>query len=78
MTVEDGLDHTTTYTYNDRGEVLTETQPSGGGTTTYTYDLAGRLTSVDDPDDNITTYTYNRPTRSPPRKARRAAYDIHV
>ena len=41
------------------GEVLTETQPSGGGTTTYAYDLAGRLISLTDPDDNITTYTYN-------------------
>ena len=39
--------------------MLTETQPSGGGTTTYSYDLAGRLTSLTDPDDNITTYQYN-------------------
>ena len=41
------------------GQVLTETQPSGGGTTSYTYDLAGRLTSVEDADDNFTSYTYN-------------------
>ena len=41
------------------GQVLTETQPSGGGTTSYAYDLAGRLISLTDPDDNTTTYTYN-------------------
>ena len=41
------------------GQVLTETQPSGGGTTTYAYDEAGRLVSLEDPDDNITTYSYN-------------------
>ena len=38
--------------------MLTETQPSGGGTTTYTYDAAGDLLSVTDPDDNVTSYTY--------------------
>ena len=31
-----------TYTYNDMGQVLTETQPSGGATTSYDYDEAGR------------------------------------
>ena len=59
MTVTDGLGHTTSYTYNDMDQVLTETQPSGGGTTTYTYDEGGRLVSLEDPDENTTTYSYN-------------------
>ena len=36
----------------------TETDPTGGGTTTYGYDIAGRMTSLTDPDSNITTWTY--------------------
>ena len=52
------------YTYDAMGDVLTETDPSGGGTTTYTYDAAGDLLTVTDPDHNTTTYTYNcRATR---------------
>ncbi len=38
---------------------VTQTQPSGGGTTSYTYDGAGDLTSVTDTDGNVTSYTYN-------------------
>jgi YD repeat-containing protein len=40
------------------GDLISETDPTGGGTTTYTYDLAGRMTSLTDPDNNITTWTY--------------------
>jgi YD repeat-containing protein len=35
LTETDGLGHTTSYTYNDMNQVLTEKQPSGGGTTSY-------------------------------------------
>jgi RHS repeat-associated protein len=42
------------------GDLISETEPAGGGTTTYAYDLAGRTTSLTDPDDNITTWTYTQ------------------
>ena len=59
--------------------MLTETQPSGGGTTTYTYDLAGRLISLTDPDDNITTYTYNAGQRGRHREEPDGrTHDIYV
>ena len=54
-------------------EVLTETQPSGGGTTTYTYDLAGRLDQPRPTRMTISRPTHiTMPTRSSPRRARRA------
>jgi YD repeat-containing protein len=56
--VTDGLSHTTSYAYDSMGDLITETDPTGGGTTTYGYDLAGRMTSLTDPDDNTTTWTY--------------------
>ena len=40
LTDTDGLDHTTTYSYSVTDQVLTEQQPSGGGTTKYSYDHA--------------------------------------
>ena len=47
--VTDGLSHTTSYAYDAMGDLITETDPTGGGTTTYGYDLAGRMTSFDGP-----------------------------
>ncbi len=54
----------TTYTYDADDRGVGETDPSGGGTTTYTYDPAGNLlTTVTDPDDNTTTYSYDADNR---------------
>ena len=49
---------TTTYTYNDAGQVLTiaTALPS---TEVFTYDTRGHLTSVTDADGNTTTYAYD-------------------
>ena len=44
----DSSGQTTTYTYNPRGQMLTEPIPRGE-TTTYTYDANGYLLAVDGP-----------------------------
>jgi len=51
-------DYTTTYTYNNAGQILTETTdlPS---TVTYTYDTRGNLFTLTDANSNTTTYTYD-------------------
>jgi RHS repeat-associated protein len=53
----------TTYGYDSTGEVVSTTTPAtsaapGGATTTSTYDPAGNMTAVTDPDGITTTYTY--------------------
>ncbi len=64
-------DHTTTYTTDEAGRVTQVVEPvvsaeSNGGTaqqvhpiTLHGYDTFGDETSTDDPDGNITTYTYD-------------------
>ena len=62
-----------TYTYDSRGN-RTSTQPAGQDPTTYTYDLANRLTTATkptgDPAEGTWTYSYNsdglRVTRTNP------------
>ncbi len=49
---------TTTYTYDGRGNRISETNPLGY-TTTYTYDALGRRTSVTTPMGYTTTYNYD-------------------
>jgi len=51
----------TTYTYDPAGRLATVAQTLGAGsiTTTYGYDLHGNLTSVTDPNGNVTTYLYD-------------------
>ena len=58
---EDGS--TTTYTYDDRYRVLTET--SSEGTTTYTYDENGNITSTvtEGDGEQTTTYSYDDKNR---------------
>jgi YD repeat-containing protein len=48
---------TTSYTYDDAGRVLTQTD--FGGTTTYTYDGKGNRLTATDATGHLTTYTYN-------------------
>ena len=60
LTVTDGArQHRHVLVYGPR-PIAHRDRPSPGGTTTYAYDLAGRLVSLTDPDDNITTWTYNQ------------------
>ncbi|MCB0111200.1 MAG: hypothetical protein KDE53_35000, partial [Caldilineaceae bacterium] len=46
--------------YDILGNLLAVTQPNGIGTTTMSYDLAGRKTSMSDPDLGDWSYGYNR------------------
>jgi RHS repeat-associated protein len=46
-----------TYTYDPVGNRLTESSDSG--TTTYEYDAADRLTTVTDPAEAVTTYSFD-------------------
>jgi RHS repeat-associated protein len=51
-------DFTTVYTYDNAGNVLTETDPLGG-VTTYAYDDSGRLATRTDARGKQTSYEYN-------------------
>jgi YD repeat-containing protein len=62
LTTTDGDGRTTAWTYNDQGEVASETIAFGtpqAATTDYSYDDSGNLIEVEDPDGNKTLYTYN-------------------
>src|SRR5690606_22321548 len=48
----------TTYTYTERGELATVTDPAGN-TWSYTYDQRGRRIEAVDPDAGVTTTTYD-------------------
>jgi RHS repeat-associated protein len=50
--------NTTSYTYNQANEVVTQESPTGG-LTSYAYDLVGNLLSMTDPDDHTITYSYD-------------------
>jgi RHS repeat-associated protein len=55
----DAARQTTSYTYNPRGQVLTETN-ARNETTTYGYDADGHLTSIDGPlPEASVTFTYD-------------------
>ena len=54
--MEDG--RTTTYAYDDRGNILAETDPLNK-TTIYTYNNLDQVATVTDPRGNITRYDYN-------------------
>ena len=50
---------TSSYTYDAAGNLLTIFHPTNAGQTTYTYDNAGRTTSVLDPDSGRTSFSYD-------------------
>ena len=60
--VTDPLGNVTTYTYNDRNELIGMTDADGGHTT-YGYDASGNLISVTDPRDGEATYAYDADNR---------------
>ncbi|HEV8436077.1 MAG TPA: DUF6531 domain-containing protein, partial [Thermoanaerobaculia bacterium] len=73
----------TFYSYNATGAVANVSQTLGGGliSTSYGYDVQGNLTSVTDPNGNLTTYTYDdfgRTTKqvSPVTGTTTYAYDL--
>ncbi|HLP42180.1 MAG TPA: RHS repeat-associated core domain-containing protein, partial [Fibrobacteria bacterium] len=51
----------TTYTYDSRGRLATQTQGTGGAarTTTYAYDTLGRLSAVEDPEGRAHLYAHD-------------------
>lgn len=51
-------DYAATFTYDDAGRPLTETDPLGN-TTTHTYDAVGNETSTKDANNHTTTYVFN-------------------
>ncbi len=53
----DALNHTTTYTYNSAGDMLTETDSTG--TITHTYNSLGQVLTRTDQMGGITTNTYS-------------------
>ena len=55
-------DYATTFTYDDAGRVLSETDPLGH-TTTHTYDKVGNQTSVTDANGHTTSYQYDAQSR---------------
>jgi len=73
----------TSYKYNETGAVREVDQTLGTGqiATTYAYDAQGNLTSVTDPNGNVTTYAYDDFGRmtgqtSPVTGATSYAYDL--
>jgi RHS repeat-associated protein len=60
----DALGNVTSYTYNQLGQVATQTNPpingsSTGGTTSYAYDALGQQTQSTDPTGAVTDSTYD-------------------
>jgi YD repeat-containing protein len=62
-TSTDAAGQMTTFTYNDRGQVLTETNPKNEKTT-YVYDANGHLTSIEGPlPGSSIAFTYDSVSR---------------
>jgi YD repeat-containing protein len=59
QTLTDANNHTTTYLYDNAGNLTSETNTSTHVTTTFTYDYRNRLTEVTQGGTVIATYTYD-------------------
>lgn len=57
-TAKDPESNITTYTYDDRGNLISKTDPKGN-TVTATYDTKGNVLTETDPDGNVTSYSYD-------------------
>jgi RHS repeat-associated protein len=55
----DAKGNRTTWERDVQGRITREIRADGTTDTHYTYDLAGRLKTITDPMDQVTTYTYN-------------------
>ncbi len=55
----DAKGNRTTWERDVQGRVTREIRADGTTDAHYTYDLAGRLKTITDPKDQVTTYTYN-------------------
>ncbi len=58
LTESDPLESTWTFTYDERGNVLSKTDPSNERTWTYTYNECNKVLTECDPMNNCTAYTY--------------------
>jgi len=54
----DALGHTTSYTYDSAGDVVSMADDLGH-VTTYSYDQSGLLVSTVDPDGGTTSFAYD-------------------
>jgi RHS repeat-associated protein len=57
--VTDPKSHTTAYTYDGAGRILTTDPPGTVGAWTYVYDKAGERVTVTDPDSRVRHWTYD-------------------
>jgi RHS repeat-associated protein len=58
LTLKDAKNHTTTWTYNLRGQLLAKLYPNGDDHA-YTYDTLGRMATHTTPKNETCTYTYD-------------------
>jgi RHS repeat-associated protein len=59
LVITDALNHTTTYTYDSKENLISQTDALGN-VTSYTYDANGNQTSATDPVGNTSTKLYNQ------------------
>lgn len=55
-----GVYATTKYSYDSQDQLTQILQPDGTSKTTYQYDMAGRKTSMSDPDTGTVSYSYDQ------------------
>ena len=58
LTLKDARNNVTSWTYNNRGQILSKLYPNGDDHA-YTYDVLGRMQTHTTPENHICTYTYD-------------------